>query len=487
MQRKTMGRPWRDGTISALRQLAADCCSSEFRAYFANTTELWSAPPWLSTTTERTRRIAAHCAERLRAHNVEARLALGIGQLTSELAAATCPPEATDDWLNAHALLTAWMYIVDDGVQLLTSNEDDNTWLQDAVECLVNAHIGHWHLGLSGPRSGEFSKYSTCLELPCSNHTAAAADADRQERRSQAWRKLNAWGLLLEEVARDVAKLSPNRAAVRIDCAPLTSELRLSLLSKIEEAATAPTTVTDYIVRHERTGHVLVCLELNVLLARWQLQGNGLQEITRPPQRLIEGGLRCAVRAANRAVLLSNELCFAKDIGEAEESLMAVLIASHETSADNGPESARTAAGHGQLLRQGLASRAGYDAAKAILTMLRGQMTTLVDALESFGGLALPKPLSVPGLLLEWVFGYHFLNPTTQRYGVGFNTVWAAAEGEEHAFMRRASEQVAPVSGTLRLRGATTAPDEPVAAAIAAGSDWEPQRQHARRPCVTDD
>lgn len=374
--------------------------------------------------------------------------------LTAQFLLAVAPRDLSTTALRTYGLGLIWMFAVDDGVDRVTARINDlnlpgcRMWYPRVVQRLVERHIASLRAGLRG---------QPCPALPTDWREAVLVGTElplgRLERglhsalgwyMGRGMRKLYALGgllhrcgLLLRELCARLYKTAPEalpgeacQALVRV-AAPFVNILSESLLKKVDEVAAAPTSAEAYYVRHAQTSGTRMTFELGILITgldrRLQLQARAALQVER------------AMEHAYRCVLLANESCFARDIGTAEESLVAVLIA--EALREAGPAPfLGTQRAHGQVLRRYGHTPAAFAAVKRIYADLRSHLFALLDACEALLGTAPPDAVAVARCIAEtlllWAVGYHLLNPTCSRYGDSFAAV-AAVLHDDYARFRR--------------------------------------------------
>lgn len=374
--------------------------------------------------------------------------------LTAQFLLAVAPKDLGRTALRTYGLGLIWMFAVDDGVDHVTARINDldlpgcRTWYPLVVQRLVERYIASLGAGLRG---------AACPAAPADWREAVLVGAElplgRLERAlhtALGWymgngmRKLYALGgllhrcgLLLRELFARPYSTAPeslpdeaSQALVR-SAAPFVHILSESLLKKVDEVTAAPTSAEAYYVRHARTSGTRMTFELGILITgldrRLPLEARAALQV--------EG----AMEHAYRCVLLANESCFVRDIGKAEESLVAVLIA--ESLREVGPAPfLGTQRAHGQVLRRYGHTPAAFAVIKRVHADLRKHLLALIDACEALLGTAPSDAAAaarcIAETLLLWAIGYHLLNPTCSRYGDSFAAVEAVLR-EDYARFRR--------------------------------------------------
>lgn len=374
--------------------------------------------------------------------------------LTAQFLLAVAPPDLSRTALRAYGLGLIWMFAVDDGVDRVTARINDldlpgcRTWYPLVVQRLVERYIASLGAGLRG---------EACPALPADWREATLVGTElplgRLERglhtalgwyMGEGMRKLYALGgllhrcgLLLRELCARPYRSDPaalpdevSRELVRI-AAPFVGILSESLLKKVDEVSAAPTSAEAYYVRHARTSGTRMTFELGILITglerRLPLEARSVLQI--------EG----AMEHAYRCVLLANESCFVRDIGKAEESLVAVLIA--EALREAGPAPfLGTQRAHGEVLRRYGHTPAAFAVIKHLYADLRSHLFALLDACEALLGAAPSEAAAVAHCIAEtllwWAVGYHLLNPTCSRYGDSFAAVEAVLRDDYARFRR---------------------------------------------------
>lgn len=356
------------------------------------------------------------CSEFVERHYPEAEGQM-LAELTAGLASSTCPRDLSTAAKALHGKLTLWMYLVDDGVVQWSSRWSQEDWYAPLVRALVEHQLDCWRAGLVGLPSPTPRPPSGCPK-------AVVGESERLFRVGRA----------VHECASQLHHIAPLHVLANNweqEVSALTRELEISILAKVEEASQAPETPDEYLARHAKTGHVRVCVELNLLTYAWE-RGTTRMELddcSSPYQRQ-------AIEKANHAILRSNELCFVKDIGQAEESLLAVMIASLRAR-EGCPLDTRlnTSAAHGMVLAAEAGTRWGYLAMQRIIHDLRDDLLALLSLaqqvhVEARSYQEILAAAICNTTLLTWAFGYHFFNPVCQRYGSSFEAVVAVLHGD---------------------------------------------------------
>lgn len=324
---------------------------------------------------------------------------------------------------ETHALLVLWMYLVDDSVCAWWERSHADPCFERDIRDFVDFSLQSWRAGLlghsppvtggtRGTRGSDKNKWSTaCFEL--------------SELLSECATRIRA---MAQKTGRTATELY-------LDSRALEGRLVESLSEKIDEARGAPTNVGSYMRRHQKTGHVKVCVELNRLVLRWLQQDHAktAEDDTEPTwNRMLSW--------TDKSVLLSNELFFAKDIGHPEESLLAVVIQDLSEGLIP-PSRLSTAMGHGSILSDYAATPLGFQAASYIRDRLMAVLGKLVEEIDStlqFKAQCSQQHRDTQ-VVLAWSLGYHFSNPKLPRYASSVPIVHALMSRNEAQFIKEAS------------------------------------------------
>ena len=146
----------------------------------------------------------------------------------------------------------------------------------------------------------------------------------------------------------------------------------------------------------------------------------------------------------NYSVISANETSFVKDIGRAEESLLAVKIYHQLRSEglDTCGFDLQSQADHGLILETYASSEHGFRATKELVGEIRSHMTLMLKACENLVNAAndtcdLALMESARAAVLVFVqcsLGYFLFNPFSRRYCESFAALKAVLGNDKKAF-----------------------------------------------------
>ena len=153
---------------------------------------------------------------------------------------------------------------------------------------------------------------------------------------------------------------------------------------------------------------------------------------------------QAAMHNCNYSVISANETSFVKDIGRAEESLLAVKIYHQLRSEglDTCGLDIHSQADHGLILDKYASSDHAFYATKELVGEIRSHMTlmlkaceNLVDAANDTCDLALMASARAAVLVfVQCSLGYFLFNPFSRRYCESFAAVKAVMKNDKQAF-----------------------------------------------------
>ena len=156
----------------------------------------------------------------------------------------------------------------------------------------------------------------------------------------------------------------------------------------------------------------------------------------------------------NYSVISVNETSFVKDIGRAEESLLAVKIY-HQLRSDGLDTCGldiHSQADHGLILDKYASSNHAFRATKELVGEIRSHMTLMLKACENLVNAAndtcdLALMASARAAVLVFVqcsLGYFLFNPFSRRYCESFAAFKAVLENDKEAFKSAVNMQRTP-------------------------------------------
>src|SRR5690606_24898155 len=135
-----------------------------------------------------------------------------------------CPRDLEFRAKLLHCNMTAWMYLLDDGLCQLSEEADGQPWYQDYVRALIQFHEQCWLAAMSAqPRP---MRPDPMINISPGPWRSRPSDL------FQLGHMLYKCGLEL----RDIAPFDWPLSRLVADVYPLTAELRSSLSAKIDEA-----------------------------------------------------------------------------------------------------------------------------------------------------------------------------------------------------------------------------------------------------------
>ena len=144
------------------------------------------------------------------------------------------------------------------------------------------------------------------------------------------------------------------------------------------------------------------------------------------------------------SVLSTNEAQFVKDIGRAEDTLMAVKIYQALSSKGINAEGLdlSSAEGHGRVLTAFADSDHAFTSLKEILQDIHNHMMLMAKSCEELVNAAgdtndvdlMASARIVTRVLLRWSLGYYLYNPYSKRYSSSFRAIKAALQDNKTEF-----------------------------------------------------
>ena len=364
----------------------------------------------------------------------------------SLLSLATCPPSLSPQAKAVHAYFTAWLYLIDDAVGKLRSKVRETKvfqryfpakyWLEAYLKNINKYCLNCLEAALEGKNCPKLPEFKELLQGHELSSTQVGALIWLNLFTKKTFNAMALLGQTLYALSRELAQLSPNPHLLKQEAQAFSIEVRSYFLGLEAEMQAAPTEAEAYLSRHAQTGAVRPCLQLNALLLAWQT-GIPSQDFQHLSQTLVQQ----AIIAADRAVLCSNETCFLKDLGEEEESLVALLTAEQlfEQALLNPKDfPINTQKAQGQLLWDYGESEAAFVATKKVFQMLEDNLSKLIQLGETLNQTS-DKPLLASvftSVLMRWALGYALFNPLSKRYGRSFRLQQAVLEDRFEVFQK---------------------------------------------------
>ena len=149
-----------------------------------------------------------------------------------------------------------------------------------------------------------------------------------------------------------------------------------------------------------------------------------------------------ALHNCNYTGITANDAMFAKNIGRAEEELMALMIYTKLSSEglDVSSLDLNTAVGHGRILAKYATSDYGFSSLEKVLEDLRSQMVLLVRACEDLvnddineADYKIDAHIATR-VFLKFSFGFYLFNGYSIRYSKSFSAVLAALRDNKLKF-----------------------------------------------------
>jgi hypothetical protein len=377
--------------------------------------------------------------------------------LTAQLLLAVAPKDLTPMAYLTHGIGLVWMFAVDDAVDKVTARINDlglpgcRKWYPFVVRHLMEHYIVCLRAALGGQAYP--AEPTNWRDEVLHQVDVALNPLERGVRwglgryMGKGMPKLYALGRLLHRCGcllrmlfarargRQPEALSSAESQYLISLADrFVAILSASLLKKVDEVEAAPASVEEYYIRHSRTGGIHMSFEFSFLI-RGLDQDLRLEALSSlPVDKAIDHAYRC--------VLLANEYCFFRDIGKAEESIVAVMIVDEMRKAGVSQlPFLGTQRAHGQVLEQYGHTRYAFAVVKDIFLDFRRNLLALIDECQALVTHAPAESVAVARcvaeVLTKWAMGYHLVNPTCSRYGASYGVVETVLHDDYDEFQRR--------------------------------------------------
>ena len=163
---------------------------------------------------------------------------------------------------------------------------------------------------------------------------------------------------------------------------------------------------------------------------------------------------QAAMHYCNYSVISANETSFVKDIGRAEESLLAVKI--YHQLLSEGLDACgldiHSQADHGLILDKYASSDHAFYATKELVGEIRSHMNLMSKACENLMDAAndtcdnalMASARAAVLVFVQCSLGYFLFNPFSRRYCESFAALKAVLENDKQAFKTAVSEHCAP-------------------------------------------